>query len=53
MGTIDGKPKRPWTGFDYLVLLVLALIVAVFVLRPIGLQIRDVFQTLTNAFQNK
>lgn len=45
----DGKNKRPWGGFGYLIVVVIAVLAAWFILRPIGLQVRDVFQRLTNA----
>jgi len=47
------KSKRPWGGFGYLILVVLAVLVAWFIVLPIGQQIAGVFQTLTNAFQGK
>jgi len=47
------KPKRPWGGFGYLILVVLAILVGWFIVLPIGQQIAGVFQTLTNAFQGK
>ena len=46
------KPKRPWSGFGYLVLVVIAILVAYFIVRPIGQEVASVFQTLTNAFSN-
>ena len=47
------KPQRPWGGFGYLILVVLAILVAYFVVLPIGQQIGGVFQQLTNAFSGK
>ena len=47
------KPKRPWGGFGWLIIIVIAILVAYFVLLPIGQEIRGVFQTLTDAFQGK
>jgi hypothetical protein len=44
------KPKRPWSGFGYLILVVIAVLAAYFVVLPMGQQVRGVFQTLTNAF---
>jgi hypothetical protein len=46
------RRKRPWSPWQYLVLAVVAILIAVFVVRPIGLQIVGVFQRLTDAFQN-
>ena len=47
------KRKRPWSPWQYLVLVVVAILIAVFVVRPIGLQITSVFQTLTDAFAHQ
>ena len=47
------KNKRPWSGFGYLVLVTVAILAAWFLLLPIGMQIRDVFQRLTDAFSHK
>jgi hypothetical protein len=51
---MDDEPnrKRPWSPWQYIVLIVIAILLAVFVIRPIGLQIAGVFQRLTDAFQN-
>jgi hypothetical protein len=49
----DDKSKRPWGGFGYLILVVIAILVAYFIVLPIGRQVGDVFQTLTNALQGK
>jgi hypothetical protein len=49
----DKKPKRSWGGFGYLILVVIAVLVAYFIVLPIGQQIAGTFQTLTNAFQRK
>jgi Flp pilus assembly pilin Flp len=47
------KSKRPWGGFEYLILVVVAILVGYFVVLPIGQEVRGVFQKLTNAFQGK
>lgn len=47
------KSKRPWGGFGYVIIVVIAILVAYFVVLPIGLEIRGVFQKLTDAFQGK
>ena len=47
------KPKGPWGGFGYMILAVLAILVAYFIVLPIGEQIRGVFQQLTDAFSGK
>jgi hypothetical protein len=47
----DPKPKRPWSPWQYIVLVVIAMLIAVFVVRPIGLEIAGVFQRLTDAFK--
>jgi hypothetical protein len=49
----DKKPDKPWGGFGVLILSVIAILVAYFIVLPIGQQISAVFQTLTNAFQGK
>ena len=49
----EDKPKRPWSGFAYLVIVVLAILVAYIIVLPIGQQIRSVFQELTDAFSRK
>ncbi len=46
------KPKRPWAGFGYLILLVIALLVALFLVWPLGQEVRSVFQRLTEAFRD-
>ena len=48
---IGPKRKRPWSGFGYLILVVIALLTVWFVVRPVGLEITDVFQRLTDAFR--
>jgi len=50
---MDDEPrgKSPWKPWQYIVLVVIAILVAVFVVRPIGVQIMGVFQRLTDAFQ--
>jgi ABC-type sugar transport system permease subunit len=50
MNPPEKKPSRPWGGFGYLVLIVLAILVAVYVVWPIGVEVRSVFQRLTEAF---
>jgi len=47
----EDKPKHPWSPWQYIVLVVIAMLIAVFVVRPIGLEIAGVFQRLTDAFQ--
>ena len=49
----DKKPKRPWYSFGVLVLMVLALIAAWCFLLPLGLEVRHVFQILTDAFSHR
>jgi hypothetical protein len=50
MPSLNDKPKRPWSGFGTLVIIIVAILVAYFVVLPMGQQVRGVFQTLTNAF---
>jgi hypothetical protein len=47
------KPKRPWSGFGYLIIIVVAVLAAYFVILPIGQQVGGVFQTLTHALGGK
>jgi hypothetical protein len=47
------KNKRPWGGFGYLILVVIVILVAWFIILPIGMEIREVFQKLTNALSGK
>jgi hypothetical protein len=49
----DPKPKRPRSPWQYVTLVVLAMLVAVFILRPVARQITSVFQTLTDAFAHQ
>jgi len=49
----DPKEKKPWGGFGYLIIVVLAILAAYFIVLPIGLEVRGVFQKLTNALQGK
>lgn len=46
------KSKRPWSGFGYLVISVIAILVAYYIVLPIGQQVVGVFQRLVEAFQN-
>jgi hypothetical protein len=47
----DDKSRKPETGFlGYVIIVVGAVLVAWFVLRPLGQQVHDVFQTLANSF---
>lgn len=45
------KPKRPWGGFGYVLLVTIAILVAYFIILPVGQEIASVFQRLTSAFQ--
>jgi hypothetical protein len=46
-----GKPGR--SSFGYLVLVVIVVLAAWYFLRPLGLQVSAVFQTLVDAFKNR
>jgi len=48
---IDPQNKRP--GIGYFILVVLAILVAIFIVLPVGLQVRGVFQKLDTALQRK
>lgn len=50
---VKNKPKRPWAGFGYLVIVVIAILVGYFIVLPVGQKVRDVFQTLTDAFSKR
>jgi hypothetical protein len=47
----EKKPKGPWSGFGTVVVIVIAVLVAYFIVLPIGQQVASVFQRLTTAFQ--
>jgi hypothetical protein len=42
------KPRGP--GYGYLFVMAIVILVAWFFLRPMGLQIRDIFESLVTAF---
>lgn len=46
------KPKKSWGGFGYLVLVIISILVAYFIVLPIGQEVASVFQRLTDAFKN-
>ncbi len=48
----EKKPKRPWSGLGFVIICVIAILVGYFIVLPVGLEIRHVFETLTNAFGN-
>ncbi len=48
----EPKRKRPWSPWQYLTLIVIAILLVVFVVRPIGQQVTGVFQRLTDALKN-
>jgi len=45
------KSKRPWSGFGYVVLVTIAILVGYFIILPVGQEIASVFQRLTTVFQ--
>ena len=47
------KPKRRWGSAGYLVLIVVAILVAVFILRPLGQALTAPFWQITNALGGK
>jgi hypothetical protein len=50
----DNRPRGPgFRYFGYVTLVVIAVLVAWFVVRPLGLQVSGVFQTLVNAFSHR
>ena len=46
------KSKKPWGGFGYVILVVIAILVAYFIVLPVGQEVASVFQRLTDAFKN-
>ncbi|HUB68066.1 MAG TPA: hypothetical protein VL981_11335 [Candidatus Methylacidiphilales bacterium] len=45
--------KQPGLGFlGYIIIVVAAVVVAWFVVRPLGQQVHDVFQTLVDSFNH-
>lgn len=48
----DPTPRRPRSPLGYIMLIVIAVLIAVFVVRPMGQEITGVFQRLTDAFKN-
>jgi len=49
----EGKNKRPWGGFGYLILIVIIILVAYFIVLPVGLEVRSVFQKTADALGGK
>lgn len=47
----ERKPKPPWSDFAFVIVVVLAILVAWFIVLPVGMEIASIFQRLTNAFQ--
>ena len=45
------KAKRRWGSAGYIVLIIIAVLIAICVVLPLGEQVRSVFQRLTDAFQ--
>ena len=45
------KAKRRWGSMGYIILIIIAVLIAVCVVLPLGEQVRSVFQRLTDAFQ--
>jgi hypothetical protein len=52
---MDDEPrrKRPWQPWQYITLIVLAILVAVFVLRPLGQQVVNPFSAITSALSGQ
>ena len=45
------KAKRRWGSMGYIILIIIAVLIAVCVVLPLGEGIRSIFQRLTDAFQ--
>jgi len=46
----EHQPKRPWKGWAYLLMIVVATLVSYFLVMPMGESVRSVFQRLIDAF---
>ncbi len=53
MAERSDKPKRPWGGLGYVIIVIVAILVAYFIVLPIGQQVHNTFQQLTDALQGK
>lgn len=49
----EQKNKRPWGGFGYLIIVVIVILAAYYLVLPLGLEVRSVFQRLADALQGK
>ena len=47
------KPKRRWGNVGYIVLIVIAILIAVCVLRPLGQSLTNPFQVITGALSGQ
>ncbi len=45
----DSKSKRRWSSTGYIVLIVIAILIAVFIIRPLGQGLTNPFQAITSA----
>jgi len=46
----EGQPKRPWSGWIYLIMIVVAGVGAYYLVLPMGEAVRSIFQRLIDAF---
>ena len=49
----DPKSKRRWGSTGYIVLIVLAILIAVFIIRPLGQGLVNPFQSITSALSGQ
>jgi hypothetical protein len=46
------QPKRPWGGWIYLIMIVVATVGAYYMIIPMGEAVQSVFQRVADAFTN-
>jgi len=49
----EPRRKRPWPPWQYITLIVLAILVAILVLRPLGSGLLNPFQAITGALSSQ
>ena len=49
----EPRRKRPWQPWQYVTLIVLAILVAVLVLRPLGVELLNPFQAITSTLSGQ
>lgn len=46
------KPKKSWGGFGTVIIIVLSILFAWFIVRPLGQEVHDILQRVSNAFNH-